>query len=46
MINDDHMDTTNALMDKEQFSKEDLPPIDQDDEDNDEVNFSDWILET
>ena len=39
MINDadDNMDTANALMDKEQFSKEELIPIDQDDEENDRV---------
>ena len=37
MINDDNMDTTNAIMDKEQFSKEELLPIDQEDEENNKV---------
>ena len=38
MISDDNMDTTNAIMDKEQFSKEELLPLDQDDEENDKVS--------
>ena len=41
MISDDSMDTTNAVMDKEQFSKEKLLPLDQDDEENDKV--SDYV---
>ena len=40
MTNDnDNMDTTNPLMDKEQFSKEELLPVDQDDEEIDKVNI-------
>lgn len=38
MTNDDNMDTTNPLMDKEQFVKEDLLSIDEDNEDIDKVN--------
>lgn len=34
MVNDDNMDTTSVLTDKEQFSKEELLSIDQDNEEN------------
>ena len=37
MISDDDMDTTSALTDKEQFKKEDLLPVDQEDEETDKV---------
>ena len=37
MISDDDMDTTSALTDKEQFKKEDLLLVDQEDEETDKV---------
>jgi len=37
MIRDDDMDTASPLTDKEQFSKEDLLPVDQEDEETDKV---------
>ena len=37
MIRDDDVDTASPLTDKEQFSKEDLLPVDQEDEETDKV---------
>ena len=46
MTNDDdgNMDTTNPLMDKEHFNKEDLLLVDQDDEEIDKVNILQMYL--